>query len=65
MKLYAISSYPAQKAFGFARRLPDRFFETALPLCAETDYRLKTSYDDPDALLELLILRLAQEASHA
>ena len=65
MKLYAMSSYPAQKAFGFARRLPDRFFEAALPLCAETDYQLKTSYDDPNALLELLILRLAQEAGHA
>ena len=65
MKLYAMSSYPAQKAFGFARRVPDRFFKTALPLCAETDYQIKTSYDDPEALLELLILRLAQEAGHA
>ena len=65
MKLYGMSSYPAQKAFGFARRLPDRFFDAALPLCAETDYQLKTSYDDPESLLELLILRLAQEAGHA
>ena len=65
MKLYGLSSYPAQKAFGFARRLPDRFFAAALPLCAQTDYQLKTSYDDPDILLELLILRLAQEAGHA
>ena len=65
MKLYGMSSYPAQKAFGFARRMPERFFRAALPLCAETDYQIKTSYDDPGALLELLILRLAQEASHA
>ncbi len=65
MKLCAISSYPAQKAFGFARRLPEGFFTAALALCAETDYQIKTSYDDPGALLELLILRLAQEANHA
>ena len=65
MKLYGMSSYPAQKAFGFARRLPDRFFDAALPLCAETDYRIKTSYADPGELLELLVLRLGQEAGHA
>ena len=65
MKLCAISSYPAQKAFSFARRMPERFFTSALALCAETDYQLKTSYDEPGVLLELLILRLAQEASHA
>lgn len=64
MKLYGMGSYPAQKAFSFARRVPDGFFRTALPLCAETDYRLKTSYDDPQRLLELLVLRLAQEAGH-
>ena len=28
----------------------------------ETDYQMKTSFDDPQRLLELLILRLAQEA---
>lgn len=62
MKLYSIGSYPAQKAFGFARRVPSSFFDIALPLCAETDYQMKTSYDEPQRLLELLILRLAQEA---
>jgi len=36
----------------------------ALPLCAETDYLLKTSFDEPERLLELLVLRLAQEAGH-
>ena len=65
MKLYAMSSYPAQKAFGFARRLPEGFFDTALNLCAETDYKLKTSYADAGELLELLVLRLSQERSHA
>jgi hypothetical protein len=28
----------------------------------ETDYKMKTSFDDNDRLLELLILQLAQEA---
>jgi len=28
----------------------------------ETDYRIKTSFDDPERLLEVLILQLAQEA---
>ena len=64
MRLYAIGSYPAQKAFGFARRVPEGFFAMALPLCAETDYQLKTSFDEPQRLLELLVLRLAQEAGH-
>ena len=28
----------------------------------ETDYKMKTSFDDQERLLELLILELAQEA---
>ena len=28
----------------------------------ETDYKIKTSFDEPERLLELLILQLAQEA---
>ena len=34
----------------------------AAELVMETDYRIKTSFDDADRLLELLILQLAQEA---
>ena len=30
----------------------------------ETDYHMKTSYDDSERLLELLVLQLAQEAGH-
>ena len=33
-------------------------------LILETDMQMKTSFDDPQRLLELLILRLAQEAKH-
>ena len=30
----------------------------------ETDYAMKTSYDEKERLLELLVLRLSQEARH-
>ena len=40
----------------------DSFLASAVQLCEQTDYRLKTSYDEPQRLLELLILQLAQEA---
>ena len=34
----------------------------AAELVMETDYQIKTSFDEPERLLEVLILRLAQEA---
>ena len=34
----------------------------AAELVLETDSRMKTSFDDPQRLLEMLILQLAQEA---
>ena len=36
----------------------------AAELVLETDYKMKTSFDEPERLLELLILQLAQEAVH-
>lgn len=65
MSLCAIRGYPAEKTMDFARRLPERFCEKAVLLCLETDERIKTSYDDPERLLELLVLRLAEEARNA
>lgn len=63
MKLYApMSSYPAQKIMDAARRFPPEFCRKAAQLVLETDRKMKTSFDDPDRLLELLILELAQEA---
>lgn len=62
MSLCGIASYPAEKTMEFARRLPERFCERAVELCLQTDEQMKTSYDDPERLLELLVLRLAQEA---
>ena len=44
-----------------ARRFTPEFCRRAAELVLETDYKIKTSYDDPERLLELLLLQLAQE----
>lgn len=62
--LCGIAPYAAGKTITQARRLSERFCRRAVVLCCETDYRLKSSYDDPDRLVELLILQLAEEARH-
>lgn len=62
MKLCSMSSYPAQKTMDAARRFQSSFCAKAAELVLETDRRIKTSYDEPERLLELLILQLAQEA---
>lgn len=64
MKLCGLSDYPARKTMDAARRFPPAFCKQAARLVLETDYRMKTSFDEPERLLELLILRLAQEACH-
>lgn len=62
MKLCGIGDYPARKMMGAARNFSARFCAIATELVLETDRQMKTSYDDPHRLLELLILRLSQEA---
>lgn len=62
MKLCGMSSYPAQKTMDAARRFRPEFCRKAAELVLETDRKMKTSFDDPERLLELLILQLAQEA---
>ena len=62
MKLYGIADYPARKTMEAARRFHGEFCRKAAQLVLETDYKIKTSFDDPERLLELLILELAQEA---
>lgn len=62
MKLCGLGSYPARLAMDAARRLRREFCEKAVLLCLETDRQLKSSYDDPQRLLELLLIRLAGEA---
>ena len=61
-KLYGISEYPARKIMDAARKFRPEFLRRSAELVIETDHKIKTSMDDPDRLLELLILQLAQEA---
>ena len=62
MKLCGLSDYPARKTMDAARRFSAAFCAKSAELVIEADYRMKTSYDEPERLLELLILQLAQEA---
>jgi len=61
-KLYGIQDYPARKSMEAARKFSPQLCRTAAELVLETDRKIKTSFDDPERLLELLILQLAQEA---
>lgn len=61
-RLCSISEYPARKSMEAARRFKPEFLRRASELVLETDYKMKTSFDDSERLLELLILQLAQEA---
>lgn len=63
MKLCDIRmEYSAKKAMDTCRRFSHQFYNAASRLVLETDYRIKSSFDDPVRLLELLILQLSQEA---
>ncbi len=61
-KLCGLSDYPAKKFMGAARNFSASFCAKANEMVMETDRKLKTSYDDPERLLEVLILNLAREA---
>ena len=61
-KLCGIPDYPARKTMEAARRFGPAFCRKAAEMVLETDYKIKTSFDDPQRLLEMLILELAQEA---
>ena len=61
-KLCGIPDYPARKTMEAARRFTPAFCRKAAELVMETDRQMKTSFDDNERLLELLIMRLAQEA---
>ncbi len=64
MKLTGLGDYPARKTMSAAGRFSARFYAKAAELVLETDRKLKTSFDDGERLLEVLILQLAQEAKH-
>ena len=56
--------FAARKTMEAARRFKPEFCARAASLILETDYKMKTSFDDNERLLELLILQLSQEALH-
>ena len=62
--LCGIPDYPAKKTMEAARRMDKAFCGRASRLVLETDYKMKTSYDDGERLIELLVLELATEARH-
>ena len=62
MRLCAMGDYPARKTMSAAGKFSGKFYAKAAELVLETDYKMKTSFDDSDRLLELLLLQLAQEA---
>ena len=62
MKLCGMQDYAARKTMDAARRFRPEFCKRAAELIVDTDYKMKTSFDDRERLLELLVLQLAQEA---
>lgn len=65
MKPYKMTDYPARKTMSAAGKFSAKFLSKAATLVMETDYGMKTSLDNSDRLLEILVLRLAQEARGA
>ena len=64
MRLCAMGEYAARKTMSAAGKFSARFCRTAAELVLETDRKMKTSHDDPQRLLEVLVLQLAQEAKN-
>lgn len=65
MRLYPpMKEYPARKLMSAAGKFSTKFCRKAAGLVLETDHAMKTSYDDSQRLLELLVLQLAQEAKN-
>ena len=59
VSLHIFSS--ARKTMDSARRFSPQFCKKATELILETDYRMKTSFDEQERLLEMLLLQLAGE----
>lgn len=62
MSLCGMADFAARKTMEAARRFRPEFCRKAATLVLETDYRMKTSFDEQERLLEMLLLQLAQEA---
>ncbi len=58
MSICGLGDYAARKTMQAAGRFSGDFCRRAAELILETDNKIKTSYDDPQRLLELLVLQL-------
>ena len=61
-KLCGIGEYPARLTMNAVRNLSYRFCAQAVRLCLEADRQMKGSGGEPQRILELLLVQLAQEA---
>ncbi len=64
VRIYRVNEYVAKKNMSQARSYSETFLRRASELVLDTDRGLKTSQDDKERLLELLVIRLAQEARY-
>ena len=64
MRICGLADYAARKTMNSANKFSASFCSKAAEYVLETDNAIKTSYDDPERLLEVLVLRLAQEAKN-
>ena len=63
MRLYNMKGdYGAKKMMSACRKFSVRFYGRVAELVLETDRKIKTSQDEPERLLEMLIMEIAQEA---
>lgn len=62
IRLYTIGDYAARKTMSAAGKFSHDFYKRVSELVIETDAALKTSYDEPERLLEVLLIQIAQEA---
>ena len=61
MRLTGMKDYPARKTIAAASRFTARFYAAAAELVLESDRQMKTSFDSPERMLEVLLMRLSQE----
>lgn len=57
-----LPDFVARKLANSCKRFSPRFYKISAELVMEADRKIKTSYDDPGRILEMLLLELAQEA---
>lgn len=62
MELAKLQSFAASRTMAAANKLSAQFCRKAVELCLTADEQMKSSYDEPERILELLIMQLSAEA---